>query len=345
MQQVGKTTMLRLLTNSGTSRSGGEHVGMARVPDNRIDALRELYHPRKTTYASIEVIDIAGFLPGQAKRGSEFLQAVRDVDAIVQVVRAFHSPIVATADGEIRPLREIDQVQAELILADWALLETRRERLQKQRMKTPVSAEEISALDKFQTALENDLPLRTVKLNEAEALAVRGYGFLTRKPLLLLINVDDAHLQGGYPQQEAVEAWSAARGIPLIVASAQVEMEINQLDPDDATLFMQELGLHESGVARLAQAVYAHLGLISFFTVGEDEVRAWTIRANSPARQAAGKIHSDIERGFIRAEVCRYDHLAAFRSMQALKEKGLWHLEGKDYTVADGDIISFRFNV
>ena len=231
------------------------------------------------------------------------------------------------------------------MLSDWALLETRFERLQKQKMKGAGGAEELAVMEKFQQCLENDLPLRTVELSEADEAAIRGYGFLTRKPLLILVNVDDSDLNGGFPQQEALEAWTSERSVPLVVASAQVEMEINQLDADDAAMFMEELGLQESGVARLAQAVYQHLGLISYFTVGEDEVRAWTIRSGSTARQAAGKIHSDIERGFIRAEVSAYDALMEHGSMQALKEKGLWRLEGKEYIVADGDVISFRFNV
>lgn len=343
--QVGKTTLFQLLTNLETQASSRENVGIARVPDSRIDALTAMYKPRKITYATIEVVDIAGLLPGQGKKGSEFLNAVRDVDAIVQVVRGFHSDMVPTEDGEVKPMRDVDQIQAELLLADWALLETRFERLQKQSMKGAGGAEELAVLEKFRDALENDLPLRTVELSQPEEAAVRGYGFLTRKPLLILANVDDSALNGGFPQEEELKDWTAQRSVPLVASSAQVEMEISQLDPEDAEMFMEELGIEESGIARLARAVYGHLGLISYFTVGEDEVRAWTIRAGSSARQAAGKIHSDIERGFIRAEVAAYDHLMEHGSMAALKEKGLWRLEGKEYVVADGDVISFRFNV
>ncbi len=343
--QVGKTTLFQLLTNLETQASSRENVGIARVPDSRIDALTAMYKPRKITFATIEVVDIAGLLPGQGKKGSEFLNAVRDVDAIVQVVRGFHSDMVPTEDGEVKPMRDVDQIQAELLLADWALLETRFERLQKQSMKGAGGAEELAVLEKFRDALENDLPLRTVELSQPEEAAVRGYGFLTRKPLLILVNVDDSALNGGFPQEEELKDWTGQRSVPLVAASAQVEMEISQLDPEDAEMFMEELGIEESGITRLARAVYGHLGLISYFTVGEDEVRAWTIRAGSSARQAAGKIHSDIERGFIRAEVAAYDHLMEHGSMAALKEKGLWRLEGKEYVVADGDVISFRFNV
>ncbi len=343
--QVGKTTVFQLLTSLAVQPGSRENIGIARVPDVRIDSLQEMYQPRKTTYATIEVVDIAGLGSGQTGKGREFLDAVRDVDAMVHVVRAFHSEQVATEDGMVRPMRELDHVQAELLLADWELLETRLERLQKQRMKGAGGAEELAVLTKFREALEQEMPLRSVELSDSEEQAVRGYGFLTRKPVIVLVNVDDAHVGGGYPQEEELKLWGRQRTVPIVAASAQVEVEISQLEAEDAAMFMEELGLAESGIARLAQAVYEHLGLISYFTVGEDEVRAWTIRTGSSARQAAGKIHSDIERGFIRAEVSAYSALMEHGSLQALKERGLWRLEGKDYTVSDGDVISFRFNV
>lgn len=343
--QCGKSTIFKLLTQVDSS---GTRVtsGIAHVPDFRVDALASMYKPRKTTKAAIEFVDIAGLVKGQARQSADFLASVRDVDAVVQVVRAFESDVVPTADGLVDPLRDLLDIQSELILTDWSLLETRMERLERDRHKTVGSEQELAVLGKCREHLEAELPLRSLALAEEEERLIQHYDFFTKKPMLVVVNVDESQIRShGYPHQEELMQWTAERHIPVIEISGQVEMEICELDAEDREEFLAEIGLQETGVARLAQAAYAHLGLISFFTVGEDEVRAWTIRAGTKARSAAGKIHSDIERGFIRAEVTAYDALVEFGSIVRVKENGRFRLEGKEYPVNDGDVISFRFNV
>jgi GTP-binding protein YchF len=346
LPQSGKTTLFQLLTNVEAKANLRANTGIARVMDPRIAELSKIFQPKKTTYATIEMVDVAGLTAGQNKKGNELLNAIRDVDAVVQVLRAFRSDIVPTADGRIEPMRDLTQIQSELILADWSLLETRLERLEKERVKNKNYAQEKAVLTKCREALEADVPLWTVDFTEDEDKLIRGYDFLTRKPLLLVVNVDEEQMQeDDFPQKAELEAWAEERHIPIIVVSAQIEVEISQLDEEDKELFMADLGISESGIERLSRAVYAHLGLISYFTVGSDEVRAWTITEGTNAKEAAGKIHSDIERGFIRAEVVSYEDFIALGSIAKVKEKGLFRLEGKEYIVQDGDIISFRFNV
>lgn len=343
--QVGKSTIFQLLTNVTAAVGSKANQGIAKVPDLRVDKLSGMFSPKKTTYATIEFVDIAGVIKGQGNT-REFLNAIRDVDALVQVVRAFESEMVPTVDGSIDPMKDLSEIQEELLLTDWSFLETRLERLEKQRAKDPNAAKELALLEKCKGVLEQDLPLRTLELSQEEEKLIRGYEFFTKKPLIIVANLDENQIQSGqFPNKAQLVAWVTERDIPLVEMSGQVEMEISQLESEDAKEFMSELGIEQPGIARLAQAVYQHLGLISYFTVGEDEVRAWTIKKGSTARQAAGKIHSDIERGFIRAEVTSYPDFIEHGSIQALKERGLYRLEGKDYIVQDGDIMSFRFNV
>ncbi|NLM55101.1 MAG: redox-regulated ATPase YchF [Firmicutes bacterium] len=338
MPQSGKSTLFRLLTNSPSGLNGKAAIAVGKVPDPRIDRLSEIFQPRKTTYAAIDFVDVPGLTAGPGSNASEFFEKVRDVDALVLVVRTFA--------GGTQPAEEFNQIQQELLIADWSILERRLERVAKQRMKNPSGAAELAVLEKCKAVLEEDLPLRQLPLSAEEEQLIRDFNFLTKKPLIVVVNVDEDQMRrGSYPQQKELEDLLAQKGIMFLVVCGQLEMEISQLDAEDAALFLEELGLTETGIARLAQVVYSSLGLISFFTVGEDEVRAWTIRDGFTARKAAGKIHSDIERGFIRAEVASYDDFMAYGSMQKLKEKGLLRLEGKDYLVKDGDIISFRFNV
>lgn len=345
--QCGKTTIFQLLTNVEVTGNNKANTGIAKVMDPRVTLLAEMFHPKKTTYPTIEMIDIAGLVKGQGgKKGNEFLSAVRDVDAIVQVLRAFNNDIVPTTDGKIDVLRDLDEIQSELIITDWALLETRLEKLDKERTKNPDSVKEYNVLQKCKASLEENMPLRTLDLNDEETKLISSFDFFTRKPLILVVNVDEDQMQQKtFPQKDELEAWAADRSIPIVVLSGQVEMEINQLDIEDRQLFMEEVGISETGIARLSQAIYGHLGLISYFTVGEDEVRAWTIKIGMNARQSAGKIHSDIERGFIRAEVVSYQDYCELGGVQKAKEKGVFRLEGKDYIVQDGDIMNFRFNV
>lgn len=343
--QAGKSTLFQLFTNHEASSNNKTQVAVGKVPDPRVDLIASLQKPLKTVYASIDFLDVPGFIPGQNSNGKGFLQSVSDADALVLVTRAFQSDIVPSYNG-IQPYGDFNEIQQELVVADWSLLETRLERLAKQRGKNPQVANELALLEKCQQTLEQDLPLRQLELTEDEEKLLRTYDFLTRKPLIVAVNVDEEQmLANSYPQQEELEAELARLQLPLIQISAQIEAEINELESQDAKLFMEELGLSETGMARIAQAVYNHLGLISFFTAGEREVHSWTIKRGDTASRAAGKIHSDIERGFIRAEVVSYDDLVEHGTMQAIKEKGLFRLEGRDYIVQDGDVITFRFNV
>ena len=318
-------------------------MAVGKIPDPRMEVLAKLHNPRKVTYATIDFWDVPGFLPGKNSGG--FLQSVSDVDALVLVIRAFQSDIVPSYNG-IRPYDDFNDLQQELLVADWSLLETRLERLAKQRAKNPKAAEELAILEKCKEVLEQDLPLRELNLNEDEEKLLRTYDFFTKKPLIVVVNLDEEQMRSGvYPQRQELEKELARVNLPVIKVSAQIETEISELDPEDAQLFMEELGITDSGIARIARTVYAHLGLISFFTAGEKEVHSWTIRKADTASKAAGKIHSDIERGFIRAEVVSYEDLVKCGNIQTVKEKGLFRLEGKEYIVQDGDVITFRFNV
>ena len=341
--QAGKSALFRLLTNHAASTNGKAQLAVGRIPDPRIDVLAGLYNPRKVTYATIDFWDVPGFLPG--RNSLDFLQSVRDVDALVAVLRAFEEDTVPSLSG-IQPYGDFKDLQQELLLADWTLLETRLERLVGQKAKNPKAGEELAVLEKCRETLEQDLPLRQLELSPEEENLLRTYDFFTKKPLIAVVNLDEEQMHAdSYPQQAELEAELARVNVPLIKVSAQIEAEISELDAEDARLFLEELGVSESGIARIARTVYAHLGLISFFTAGEKEVHSWTINRGDTARRAAGKIHSDIERGFIRAEVVAYEDLVRCGNMQKVKEEGLFRLEGKDYIVQDGDVITFRFNV
>lgn len=325
---AGKTTTFELLTGA----PAGTEIGVARVADPRVDFLAGFYHPRKVTYATIEFSDIPAFgLHGH-------LMTLRRSDALLLVLRAF--------GPEPDPYGEASDLVAELALADLELVEKRLERLGANRQNPPGQAREIDALRRCAAVLGEGLPIRLAGLDEDQEKIFRGYDFLTRLPLLLAANVDEPAIrEGDYPGRGKLEEFAAARGYPVIPVSARMEAEIMALDPADRQAFLADLGLEETGIERLARAVYDHLGLISFFTVGPDEVKAWTIRRGTTAREAAGKIHSDMERGFIRAEVIAYNDFVEAGSPARAKERGNYRLEGKDYLVSDGDIINFRFNV
>ncbi|MGI6038436.1 MAG: redox-regulated ATPase YchF [Limnochordia bacterium] len=345
LPQVGKSTLFRLLTDGAHAASRGKAgIGVANIPDGRIDKLTELYEPKKTIYATLELVDIEGFTPGEGT--SRFLSAVQDVDALVQVVRAFTEPGVAKLLPDGDAADELLALQEELALVDWTLMENRLTRLEKERKKAAPREEELALLARVRDALEEGIHLRTMEFTEDEAKLLQGYSFYTAKPLIIVVNVDDDQLQSGdYPGRDRILRWAEEQGVILLPVAVQMEWEIAQLPPDDREVFMADLGLDSTGVARLARAVYQQLGLISFFTVGKDEVRAWTIKAGTSAKRAAGKIHSDIERGFIRAEVISYTELVELGSMAKAREEGRLRLEGKDYIVQDGDVINFRFNV
>ncbi|HHT62606.1 MAG: redox-regulated ATPase YchF [Bacillota bacterium] len=352
---VGKTTFFNLLTNANVETSAfysgktSTNMGTALVPDERVDFLSRMFHPKKTTYAQIEVIDVPGLVKGSSQgqgTGNEFLSAVRDTDALVHIVRAFENKQVLHVDNSLDIMRDLETVNMELLFSDLQLIETRLARInsgKKKKMENPL---EETVLLKIQEVLENEQPVSTISFSQEEREAIKHITFLTDKPMLIVVNLDEKQFSANsYPQKEAVHAFGKDHQMKVMEICAQVEAEISQLEPEDKQLFMEDLGIKEAGIDRLAKAIYDLLGLISFLTAGEDEVKAWTIKKGLPAKKAAGKIHSDIERGFIRAEVVAYQDLKKAGSMAKARELGLFRLEGKDYPVQDGDIINFRFNV
>lgn len=351
---VGKTTFFNLLTHAGVDTSAfftgktDTRTGICSIPDARIDFLAQVFKPRKTTYAQLQVVDVPGLVRGSSQGqgvGNQFLEHVREVDALVQVVRAFENPDVLHVDGSVGPFRDIQTINVELLLADLQLVETRMERIRGGKQKKE-QLEELKVLEKCAQAFGNEKYFRELDLEPEEKAAVSHLQFLTEKPVIIAINIDEHQLeQHSYPQAPEVRTYAQQTGIPLLEICAQIEVEIDTLEPGEQEEFMRSLGIEEAGIKRLARAMYSHLGLISFLTAGEDEVRAWTIPAGTNAKRAAGKVHSDMERGFIRAEVVAFDDLKRCGSVANAREQGLVRLEGKDYVVADGDIINFRFNV
>jgi hypothetical protein len=354
LPMVGKTTVFNLLTQAHQETSAymtgrrDTNVGVAKVPDRRIDWLSALYKPKKTIYATIDVFDVVGLVRGASAGqgvGNEFLNSIRDADAVIHVVRAFQNPDVVHVEGSLDPWRDLETVNYELLLSDLEVVEKRIEKINTGK-KRPEHEVELSALEKCKEALEAERPIHGVQFTPAEAAALRGFTFFTEKPVILVVNVDEQQFRTGeWPSQAQLAAWAAERNIPLVPVCGQLEAELVELSGEDRGLFLADLGLNESGVERIARAAYRKLGYLSFFTVGEDEVRAWPIHAGLCAKEAAGKVHSDIERGFIRAEVVAYDDLARLGTMVRVKEAGLFRLEGKEYLVQDGDIINYRFAV
>ncbi|MBX5476174.1 MAG: redox-regulated ATPase YchF [Clostridia bacterium] len=345
---TGKSTLFRLLTGIAPSGRDRQPVGVAAVPDRRLDALAEMFHPRKVTPATLQLTELPGFVPGESDRAklNEFFEGIRKSDALLVVARAFDDPTVAFVKDSIDPARDVRELEEDLLLADLDRVETVAARLAKNHRRSAEEERVFQLLLRCREALEAERPLRDLGLAEDELAALRGYALLTVKPMIIAVNVGEDHLRGGdYPGRAALEAYASERGLTLVTFSAAVEAEIAELDAEERAAFMAEYGLEAPGVERLARAAYAALGLISFLTAGEDEVRAWPIRQGTVARDAAGKIHSDIARGFIRAEVVAFDDLVRCGSLKRAREEGLLRLEGKDYVVQDGDVISFRFNV
>ena len=322
-------------------------MGVARVPDERLDRLTKLFNPRKHVPATVEFADIAGV--GGAKTGASALldvAAFRNADALLHVVRMFRDPSVPHPAGSVDPARDVRTMEDELILADLGVVERRLERLERDLKKgnTPELKKEQEILQRCREALEGGRALRALELAGEDAKRLRGFQFLSAKPLLLVLNLDEEDLPKAddavkLAGAEAFMAGAATRAVPIC---AKIELEIAQLDQADAEAFMADLGLKESGLDRVIRASYDLLGYISFFTVGEDENRAWSIPRNTTAQLAAGEIHSDIQRGFIRAEVVRYEHLLARGTLAACRDHAELRLEGKEYIVQDGDVINFR---
>ncbi len=352
---VGKTTFFNLLTNAHAEISNfasgkvSSNIGSAKVPDRRIDFLSSLYKPKKTTYAQIDFTDVPGLVSGASTGkgvGNQFLEDIRKVDALVHIVRAFENNDVLHVEGSIDPMRDIETINLELLFADLGIIDNRITRIQSGKKVTKENLAELEVLKKCKEGLENGLLIHQITLSDEERELLKTFSFLSEKPMILAVNIDEDSLKSSsYPQKEEILKYASERNVPVIEVCARAEMEISELDEEDRLIFMEEMGIKKSGIDVLASTTYDYLGLISFLTAGEDEVRAWTIRKSTDARKAAGKIHSDIERGFIRAEVVKFKDIEELGSEKKAKEKGLYRLEGKEYIVQDGDIINFRFNV
>ena len=347
---VGKTTLFKILTNAqiGTTKSEGReesHIGVATVLDQRLEELSTLFNPKKITHATVEYIDVAGLLKGESKNAIQ-LGHLRNVDALVNVVRVFEDESIPHSEGGIDPKRDISTLELELILSDLSITEKRLERLEKdvKKLKNPVLEKELELLKRCQTWLEQERPLRALELDQNEKKILRGFMFLSEKPIVHVLNLSD----NDAAKIDKVISASQLEGIhsrpseAITAVCGKVEAELVDLSGEDALLFLAEYGLKESGLDRLIRVTYQLLGLISFFTVGEDECRAWTIQRGTSSLKAAGVIHSDIERCFIRAEVIPYGKLLELKSLAAAREKGLLRLEGKEYVVQEGDVINFR---
>ncbi|NLF80093.1 MAG: redox-regulated ATPase YchF [Clostridia bacterium] len=351
----GKTTIFNLLTGMQAPTSDfftgktSTNAGRALIPDERVDYLSAMFKPKKTTYAQVDMVDVPGLVRGSSQgegSGNEFLATIRNADLLTHVARAFENDEILHAEDSIDILRDIATIDMELLFADLQIIENRLSRINAAAKKKTEHPLELPTLAKCQEFLLTEKPLKLLQLSAEERESVKHIPFLTDKPLLIIINVDEKQQAAAdYPGRQDVEQYCAEQGYKWLTVCAKTEVEIAQLQPEDRPLFLEELGVSEPGVSRIAKAIYDQLGLISFLTAGEDEVRAWTIRRDLPAKAAAGKIHSDIERGFIRAETVAFADLQSCGSMAAARDKGCFRLEGKEYPVKDGDIINFRFNV
>ncbi|GMA63666.1 redox-regulated ATPase YchF [Alicyclobacillus fastidiosus] len=357
LPNVGKSTLFNAITKAGAEAANypfctiDPNVGVVEVPDVRLQGLANIIHPKRIVPTAFEFVDIAGLVKGASQGeglGNRFLGHIREVDAIVHVVRCFESGDITHVSGSVDPLRDIETIEIELILAD---LETAQKRLDraKKNMKSGDKKfkVEADALERMVQALEAGQPGRSVELSDDEAAILRDLHLLTTKPILYVANVgeDEAADSSDNPHVEAVRQRAASEHAQVVVVSAQLEAEIAELEGEDRDAFLSDLGLAEAGLDKLIRGAYDLLGLRTYFTAGEPEVRAWTIREGTKAPQAAGVIHSDFERGFIRAEVVAYDDLIRAGSYNAAREQGKVRLEGKEYIVADGDVMHFRFNV
>ena len=358
LPNVGKSTLFNSLTKAGAESANypfctiDPNVGVVAVPDERLKLLGDMYHSKKVTPAVIEFVDIAGLVKGASKGeglGNQFLSNIREVDAIVHVVRCFEDSNVIHVDGSVDPLRDIETINLELIFSDLEVLERRLSKVAKAARMDKTCAREQALLERIKEHLESGKPVKTLEAEDEEEQALlREYNFLTGKPVIYAANVAEEDLAddgASSSMVESVRGLAAREGSEVFVICAQIEQEISELEEDEKAMFLEELGLSESGLEKLIKASYHVLGLMSFLTAGEDETRAWTIRIGTKAPQAAGKIHTDFERGFIKAEVVNYKDLPEQGSLAAAREKGLVGIEGKDYVVKDGDVILFRFNV
>ncbi|MBR6165654.1 MAG: redox-regulated ATPase YchF [Clostridia bacterium] len=358
LPNVGKSTLFNAITNARAQAENypfctiEPNSGVVLVPDSRLNVLAEMYHPKKVTQTTIEFVDIAGLVKGASRGeglGNKFLSHIREVDAIVHVVRCFENENIIHVDGSVDPIRDIETINLELIFSDLETVQRRKEKAEKSfRGGDKKSGKEAELAEKLYAFLESGKPARNFDADDEEKEILNGWFLLTTKPVIYAANISEDDL--GKPENEipfvaSVRETARKENAEMITISAAIEEEIAQMSPEEKAEFLEEMGIGQSGLDRLISACYRLLGLISFLTVGEDECRAWTIQRGTKAPQAAGKIHTDFEKGFIRAEVVPYDVLVENGSMAACKEKGLVRSEGKDYIMKDGDVTLFRFNV
>ena len=357
LPNVGKSTLFNALTNAGAQSANypfctiEPNVGVVAVPDSRLDELAKMYSPELYTPAVIEFVDIAGLVRGASKGeglGNKFLSHIREVDAIVHVVRCFENTDIIHVDGSVDPIRDIETINLELIFSDMEIIERRIDALKKAMKGDKTLAPKVELYERVLKALEDGKTARSLDYTDDEAEMMKDVALLTIKPVIYATNISEndigADLLSNSYYQSVVE-FAKTEKSEVIPVRAEIEAQIAELDAEDRQMFLNDLGIEESGLDRLIKASYSLLGLISYLTAGPKEVRAWTIIKGTKAPQAAGKIHSDFERGFIRAEIVSFDDLMACGSMNVAKEKGLVRSEGKEYVIADGDIVLFRFNV
>ena len=359
LPNVGKSTLFNALTAQEAALAANypfatiePNVGVVAVPDERLAILEKMNKAQKTIPATVEFLDIAGLVRGASKGeglGNQFLANIRQTDAVIQVVRCFEDENIVHVEGSVDPLRDIETIQIELALADLASAEKRRDKATRAAKSggDKDAKKELELLDKIQPVLEEGLPARAANLTDDERVIVKAWFFLTTKPTIYAANVDEATLadQAGNPHLQAVIAHAATENADVVPICAKLEAELVALDEAERTEYLKDLGLESSGVDKMIKAAYHMLGLMSFLTAGEKEVRAWTIPVGTKAPQAAGEIHTDIERGFIRAEIVSYNALVKAGNMNAAREQGILRLEGKEYVMQEGDIVNFRFNV
>ncbi|KXS40105.1 MAG: GTP-binding protein YchF [Candidatus Frackibacter sp. T328-2] len=356
LPNVGKSTLFNAITEVGAGAENypfctiDPNVGIVDVPDQRLNRLTEVIEPKETIPTAIEFVDIAGLVKGASEGeglGNKFISHIREVDAIAHVVRCFDDTNITHVEGSIDPIRDIETINTELVLADLETIENRIEKTERM-LKTGEKKykEEMEVLEKVIAALEEGEPIRSVDLSTEEKTVIKDCHLLTIKPILYVANVSEDEVNAVDNEYvQAVKDYASGENAEVITVSAKVESEIAELDDDEKELFLEELGIEESGLDKLIRAGYKLLGLITFFTAGEKEVRAWTVKEGSTAPEAAGKIHTDMQKGFIRAEVISYDDLIEVGSFAQARDEGLLRLEGKDYIVKDGDVCYFRFNV
>lgn len=357
LPNVGKSTLFNAITNAGAQSANypfctiEPNVGVVAVPDKRLDKLAEMYDPDKYTPASIEFVDIAGLVKGASKGeglGNKFLSNIRECDAIVHVVRCFENDDIIHVEGSIDPKRDIETINLELVLSDMEMLERRIDKTKKMLKGDKKYQKDIDLFERVMKALEAGKPARSVECDDDEKAVLSEVALLTNKPVIYAANMSDEDFANGLEANKGyqeVKKIAASENSGVLPICAEIEEEIVDMDKDEKEMFLADMGLEESGLDRLIKECYSLLGLISYLTAGKQEVRAWTINNGTKAPQAAGKIHSDFERGFIRAEVIAYDDLVECGSMTSAKEKGLVRSEGKEYVMKDGDVVLFRFNV